>query len=70
MWSMYVEYSSSAVGHIYAMWQAYLSGAYVSNAKCMFTSACGDIVDCTEFILGVYTDTFVSCAHELIGIYI
>ena len=26
------------------------SGAYVINLKCMYTSACGDIVDCIELI--------------------
>ena len=44
MWDLYV------VGHIYAMWQAYLVGAYVIYVKYMYTSACGDIVDCIDLI--------------------
>ena len=33
----------------------------------MNTSACGDIIDCTEFVWGMYTDINVSCVHEVIG---
>ena len=29
-----VDYSNSAVGHIYAMWQVFYSGAYDSDVKC------------------------------------
>ena len=35
----YIDYIRSAVGHICAMWQAYLLEAYASNIKCMHTSA-------------------------------
>ena len=37
--------------------------AYVSNVKCMYTSASGHIVDCIEFIWGIYTDIVVSFVH-------
>ena len=52
MCSLYVEYSISAVGQICAMWQTYLFRAYVNNVKCtcMYTSAPGHTVDCSEFI--------------------
>ena len=31
------------------------SGAYASNGKCMSASAPDHIIDCIEFILGIYT---------------
>ena len=31
--------------YIYALWQA-----YVNDVKCMYTSACGDNVDCIDLI--------------------
>ena len=34
----------------------------------MYTSACGDTVNCIEFILGIHTDIVVSYAHEVIDI--
>ena len=34
----------------------------------MYSSACFDIIDCIEFIYGIYTDKVVLCAHELISI--
>ena len=37
--------------------------AYVTNVKYMYTSACGDIVACTEFMLGIYSDIVVSYVH-------
>ena len=70
MWSLYINYSSKysgtyicnvsgilGEGHILKMWNV-----------CMYTSACGDIVNCTELMSGIYTDIVVSCAHEVIGI--
>ena len=36
------------------------SGAYANNVLCMYTSAPGHIIDCTELILGIYTDIVVS----------
>ena len=30
MWSLYVDYGKIAVGHIFAMWQAYLFMDYIS----------------------------------------
>ena len=50
MQSLYVDYSSSAVGCTCSMWQADISEAYANNVKCMYTSAPGHIVDCSEFI--------------------
>ena len=44
------------------------SGAYDNNVKWLYTIAPGHIVDCIEFILGIYTDIVVSCAHDLICI--
>ena len=38
-------------------------GAYASKVKCMHTSAHGHIVDCSEFISGIYTDIVVSNLH-------
>ena len=46
----YLEYSSSALGHLCAMLQEYFSGAYVNNVKCIYTCASGNTVDCIEFI--------------------
>ena len=66
---LYVDYSSSAVGHICQCSSHVCSEACASNVKCVF----GYIADCIEFILGIYTDK--SChisAHVLIcisGIY-
>ena len=45
------------------------SEAYVNNVKCMYTSACADIVDCTEFIWGICTDMVVSYAYKVFSIY-
>ena len=35
MWSLYVDYHNSAVGHMYVVWQVYLFGADVNNVKYM-----------------------------------
>ena len=43
------------------------SGAYANNMKCTYTTTCGHIVDCKEFIWGIYIDTVVSCGHVLMG---
>ena len=50
MWGLYVDYSSYAVGRIYATQEAYLFGAYANTVKCMYTSAAGHIPDCIEFL--------------------
>ena len=39
------------------------SGAYVSNVKCMYTTSSGHIVDCSEYILGIYTQIVVLYHH-------
>ena len=36
--------------------------------KCIYTNAPVHIGDCSELMCGIYTDTAVSCAHELICI--
>ena len=33
--------------------------AYDNNAKYRYTSVCGDIVDCSKFICGIYTSIVV-----------
>ena len=38
-WDMHMQCG----GHI-------CSGEYDNNAKCMYSSTCGHIIDCTEFI--------------------
>ena len=40
------------------MWNC--AGAYVCNVECMYTSAFGHTTGGNDFILGIYTDTFVS----------
>ena len=52
MWGLYVDYSSSDMGHIHTVWQAYLFRLYANNVKCVYTSIPGHIVDCSEFIWG------------------
>ena len=47
---LYVDYSSSTGGHIYAMVRHIFSGAYAYNVKCMSTSPLGHIINCSEFI--------------------
>ena len=49
MFGLHVEYSINVVGHIYEMWQAYLFRAYKNNVECMYSSALGCTVDCSEF---------------------
>ena len=50
MWGVCENYSSNAVEQMFAMWKAYLFGAYTSKMKGMYTSPSGHIVDCSEFI--------------------
>ena len=53
-------------------------GAYASNVKYMHTSACGHIVDCSEYMRHIYSDIGVSYLHMkwfahvtfVVGIYI
>ena len=59
----HADYSGSAVGHSYAVWQAHLIRAFVNNLKCIYTSACVDNVDCIKFVLGLYADIVVSYVH-------
>ena len=44
------------------MWSLYAvgdTGSYVTNVKCVYTSAFSDIVDCIDLIWGIYTDIVV-----------
>ena len=43
-------------------------GAYANNVQYLYIIASGHIVDCSEFLWGIYTDTVISSAHEVIGI--
>ena len=60
---LHVEYITSALGPICVMWQAYLFREYANNVKCMYNSACGDSVDRSEFIWGLYTDIVTWYLH-------
>ena len=44
------------------------SGAYASNVKGIYSSACSHIMDCSEFIWDIYTDIVVIYSHKVIGI--
>ena len=37
---------------------------YANDLNCMYTSACGDSVDCIEFIRSLYTEIVVSYLHK------
>ena len=50
MWGLYVDYHKSVVNYLSKCGRHIFSGAYVSNVKCMYTIAHGDIVDCIEFM--------------------
>ena len=40
-----------------------LVGAYTNNVKYMYISISGHIVDCSEFIQGIYTDIVAPYLH-------
>ena len=63
MWGLHVDHIIFAVGHTCLMWQAYFLGTYANNVEWKYTSTCGHIVDCSEFIWGIYTDIVVWCLH-------
>ena len=42
--------------------------ACTNTVKCMCNCASGHIVNCSEFIRGIYEDIAVLCAHVLISI--
>ena len=50
---LYVDYSSSVVGHICAVWQEYLFRGVSNDVKCMCVSVPSHIADCSELILGI-----------------
>ena len=48
--SIYIEYSRHVVGPIAGIFL----GPSAHKVKCMYTSVSGHIVDCREFIRGIY----------------
>ena len=64
MLDQYVGYSSSALWHICAILQAYLfRGICQIMWNVCIPVFFGNIVDCSEFIWGIYTKIFVSYMH-------
>ena len=41
------------------VWQEYGSEAYANDVKCMYNSASGEIVVCSEFVWDIYIDIVV-----------
>ena len=70
MWSLYIDYSSSALEHICTVRHACISAPnkYANNVKFMYTRVPVHTVCCSGFIWGIYTAIEVSCGHDLIGI--
>ena len=64
MLGLYVDYSSSTMGHICTLWQAEFFRVYANNMKCMYASTCYHIVDCSELICGIYNDINVLYLHR------
>ena len=62
IWGLYVDYSRSAVGHMCDVVSIF-SWAYASNIECMYTSAPGHFISCSEFIWGIYTYIVVCYLH-------
>ena len=58
IWDLHVDYIISAVGCIYGVTVLFVQGLS-NNVKYMYTSPCGHIVDCTDFICGKYSDIAV-----------
>ena len=54
MWSQYLGYSKNAVEHTCAHGKYICSGTYASNVECVYSSAPGCIVDCSEFMRHLY----------------
>ena len=71
LFDWYVQYCGCYMWMTVAVqWDIYMlydrnicSGAYANNVKCMYTSASGHIVDCREFIWGIYSGIAVSYMH-------
>ena len=45
-------------------------GTSANNVKCMYTSAHGYTVDCSEFICGMYSDVVISYMHMNLFVYV
>ena len=61
LWSLYVDYSSSAHGR----YMSNVAGiiAQGNNENCIYTSAPSHIADCSEFICRIYIDIVVPYLH-------
>ena len=70
MWGLYLDFSRSAVGHLCTMWQAYFSGAFASDVKCMYSSASGHTIDCSEFIWGICIHIVVLYQHKKLSAHV
>ena len=53
MWSLHVDYITSAGGHPLLFGMHICSGAYANNVKCMYTRVPVHIVDCSGYIGGI-----------------
>ena len=53
---LYVEHSTHALAGVFVM-------AYASNVKYMYTSISDHIVDCSEFMWGIYSDIVALYLH-------
>ena len=63
IWVLCVHYSRRAMGHIYVQCDRHFcSGAYISNVKCMYSSAAGPIAY-IELIGDIYTDIVLLYMH-------
>ena len=56
MWGLHIDTIIIAVEHTCVIWQACMLWEYASYVKCMYTSAPSHIIDCSEYILSIYTD--------------
>ena len=63
MWSLYEDYSRSAVAHMCSVAGIFVQRHVPFNVECMDASGNGHIVHCIEFIWGRYTDIVVWYLH-------
>ena len=57
IWGIHVDNSSSAEGiYLFDVTGIFVQGHMPNNMECMYTSTCGHIVDCSEFICGIHTN--------------
>ena len=65
MWGLYVEYSSSAVGHVGAIWLPYFFRVYDNMVNCNLQSLYILIVDSSDFSCGIYIGIIPLQMHQL-----